>query len=85
MIGYRDPRVVLAHPLPRPGALERAVVVDGRTVGSWRRTLTARAVHVEVEPFGPLDAAATAALEAEVERFGAFLERPATLALVRGR
>ena len=36
-IGYRDLRVVLAA--PAEGRLERPVVIDGRTVGSWKRTL----------------------------------------------
>ncbi len=80
LVGHREPRVVLAHPLPRP-ALERAVLVDGRTVGTWRRTLSARAVGVEVAPFGPLAPGAAEAIAAEVERFAAFLERPATLTL----
>ena len=70
-IGYRELRVVLAG--PSEGRLERPVVIDGRTVGSWRRTLGPREVVLEVTLFAPLDAAQSAALAAAAERFGRFL------------
>ena len=76
-IGYRELRVVLAG--PSEGRLERPVVIDGRTVGSWKRTLGPREVVLEVTLFAPLDAAQSAALAAAAERFGRFLALPATL------
>jgi hypothetical protein len=79
IVAYRDLRVVLEQPAPRPGLLDRAIVIDGRTVGSWRRTLSARAVRVEATLFTPLDAAAAAALDAAVARFGRFLGLAASL------
>ncbi len=79
IIGYRDLRVVLAHPSPRPGLLERAIVIDGRTVGSWKRTLTTRDVVVRATLFGALGAAEAAALDEAVARFGRFLGLPASL------
>jgi hypothetical protein len=81
IVAYQDLRVVLAHPQARPELIERAVVVDGRTVGTWKRTLTRRSTTVHVTPFGPLDPAESAALEAAVQRFGRFLGLAAELAL----
>jgi hypothetical protein len=49
------------------------LVIDYRIVGTWRRTLKARAVTVEVKPFKPLTDAERAAVEAEATRYGAFL------------
>ena len=76
-IGYRDLRVVLAA--PSQGRLERPVVIEGRTVGTWKRTLTRRAVVVDVTLFAPLDPAQRAALELAAERFGRFLGLAAEL------
>lgn len=60
--------------------MSRPIVIDGRTVGSWKRTVTRRAAVIEATLFTPLDGSETAALEAAVERFGRFTELPATLA-----
>ena len=79
IVAYRDLRVVLAHPLPRPGLLDRAIVIGGRTFGSWRRTLAARSVLVEASLFGPLSDAESEALEEAVARFGRFLGLSASL------
>jgi hypothetical protein len=73
-IGYRDLRVVLAA--PSGGRLERPVVVEGRTVGSWRRTLARGAAIVDVTLFAPVG---EAALRPAVRRFGRFLGLPAEL------
>jgi len=79
IMGYKDLKVVLAAPPPRAGLLERAIVIDGLTVGSWRRTLSAREVRVEATVFRPLEPDESAALEAAVQRFGRCLGRAAQL------
>jgi len=80
MVAYQDLRVVLAHaPRPSPGLLQRAIVIDGRTVGTWKRTLASRTVLVEAMLFGPLSGQDAAALDAAVRRFGRFLGLEATL------
>lgn len=79
IIGYQDLRVVLAHESPRAGLLERCIVIDGRTYGTWKRTLTARSVVVEATLFGVLTDAEARALDEAVARFGRFLGLPATL------
>ncbi|MDQ3432245.1 MAG: winged helix DNA-binding domain-containing protein [Actinomycetota bacterium] len=70
VVAYQDLRVVLAHQPPRGGLLDRAIVIDGRTVGSWKRTLNKRAVLVEATLFGPL---------AKTEGAGRFLGLHASL------
>ncbi|MBA2581194.1 MAG: winged helix DNA-binding domain-containing protein [Thermoleophilaceae bacterium] len=79
VMGYKELKVVLAQAPPRPGLLRRPIVIDGRTVGSWKRTVTRRAVAIEASLFTPLDGSEAQALEAAVERFGCFMELPATL------
>jgi Winged helix DNA-binding domain len=79
-IAYRQARVVLAAQPPRSGLLERPILVDGTTVGSWKRTLTARTVTVEATLFTEPDPVGLVAVEDEVARFGRFLGRSAELA-----
>lgn len=78
-ISYKDLRMVLAQPPPREGMLSRPIVIDGLTVGSWKRTVTGRAAVIEATLFVELTAAQRSALESVVERFGRFMELPATL------
>ena len=84
IVAYKDLRVVLAGPRPRAGSLDRAIVIDGRTVGSWRRTLAPRSVTLEASLFAPLTPRHARELDAVVERFGRFLGLSATLAVTRG-
>jgi Winged helix DNA-binding domain len=80
-IGYKDLRMVLAQPPPREGMLNRPIVIDGRTVGSWKRTMARRAVTIEATLFTELSSGDRTALEAAVARFGRFIELPAGLEL----
>jgi winged helix DNA-binding protein len=77
--GYRDLRMVLAQPLPREGMLSRPIVIDGRTVGSWKRTVTNRAAVIEATLFTRLSRSEFAALDGVVERFGSFMQFPVAL------
>ena len=79
VMGYKQLKVVFSTAPPRPGLLSRPIVIDGSTVGSWRRDVTRRAAVVEATLFAPLSDAQARALEAAVERFGRFMELPATL------
>lgn len=51
------------------GVFKRAIVVDGRVAGLWKRGGTARRRRLELDPFVPLDDATVQALD---EAFGAF-------------
>jgi hypothetical protein len=77
--GYRDLRIVLAQPPSREGMLSRPIVIDGRTVGSWKRTVTNRAAVIEATLFTRLSRREYAALDGVVERFGRFMQLPAAL------
>jgi hypothetical protein len=77
--GYKDLRIVLAKPPPREGMLSRPILIDGRTVGGWTRTVTSRTAMVEATLFTDLSAAEASALRGVVERFGRFTQLPATL------
>jgi hypothetical protein len=50
--------------------------MDGVTVGSWKRTLTARTVTIAATLFAAVD---DDAIEDEIARFGHFLGRTARL------
>jgi hypothetical protein len=54
------------------GMLAPTVLVDGRAVGVWKRTLRARTVSFEVTPFRRLTRAEERAIAAQQERYAAF-------------
>jgi hypothetical protein len=85
VVGYRETRRVfdtagIAGSLfqtinERQGVL----TLDTQVMGTWRRTISRGALFVEARLYAPLDAAQMQAVQAEAERFGAFLGLPATL------
>jgi hypothetical protein len=79
VVAYQDLRVVLASSPARQDSIERAIVIDGRTFGSWKRTVTRTSVTVTATLFGPLAPAEFEALKETVERIGRFLGLAATL------
>ncbi len=54
-------------------AFSATIVIGGRVVGNWRRTIVKGAVVVEVATFAPLAASEREAIFAAASRFGAFL------------
>lgn len=83
VMGYKQTRIVFAVQPHRSGMMERPVVIDGLTVGSWKRLLDRRGVTVEATLFKKLDCSGSQALRDVVERFGAFLQLPATLQVIQ--
>jgi hypothetical protein len=81
IVAYKDLRVVFAEPPSREGPITRAVVIDGMTVGSWKRIVRARSVEIEAMLLSRLDADQQQRLAAAVDRFGRFMGSPATLSL----
>lgn len=68
-----DPRHArLIH--PGGGLLRAALLVDGRVVGRWNGTRRGRRYELQIEPFAPLPAELSPALEAEAADLGRFLE-----------
>jgi hypothetical protein len=82
LLGYQDRRAALSPEhfeliVPgKNGLFLPTIVVDGEVVGTWRRSLTAKGVVVEPQPFAPLTRAEARGFDAAVERYAAFLGRP---------
>ena len=84
-VAYRDRTAVLDPTHTRKvnaggGVLSPVVVLRGRVVGTWRRTLGKRAVTVTPTYFGRLTTDDTQAVAAATRRYGEFLGAPAELA-----
>ena len=82
LLGYQDRGAALAPEhfeliVPgKNGLFLPTIVVDGEIVGTWRRTVSAKGVSVEPQPFAPLSRARSAAFDAAVARYAAFVARP---------
>jgi hypothetical protein len=83
IVGYQGLRTVPARPLG-PGPFERVAVVDGRAVGSWRRTLRPRRVTVELTASGPVPDRDADALGSAARRLGRFLGTDSSLEIGEG-
>lgn len=57
-------------------AFSATIVIGGRVVGNWRRTITRGAAVIELAPFAPLTASEREAVFAAAGRLGAFLGMP---------
>ena len=77
-VAYKDLRMVYAEPPPE-GAMARPILIEGVTVGSWKRTIERREARLEATLFTSLGKAKLKALEGAAERFGRFLEMPIRL------
>jgi len=81
IVGYQGLRTVPARPVG-PGPFERVAAVDGRAMGSWKRTLGPRRVTVELIAAAPVTDRAAAALASAAHRLGRFLGMEASLEIV---
>jgi hypothetical protein len=81
LIAYKDRAAVLDPEQTRRlnaggGMLNPCIVVGGRVVGTWRRTLDRRgAVTITLAPFARPDSRVRAAIEEAAARYAAFLGR----------
>ncbi|HWS85863.1 MAG TPA: winged helix DNA-binding domain-containing protein [Pyrinomonadaceae bacterium] len=84
-VAYKD-RAVVLHPshARRPDAatavLGPTVIVDGRAVGTWKRSLKRGSVVIETNLWTTLKRTERDALEAAAQRYGEFLGLPAVTA-----
>src|SRR5947207_7011978 len=82
IVGYTDRSAVFdtshtQHLDARGNVLfQHTIVLNGRVVGTWKRTMKKDAVILTPSLFTPLNEAETRALAASVKRYGAFLEMP---------
>ena len=84
LVAYRDLRYVHADGRVSAELPTRSIVIDGTTVGTWKRVLGRREVVVEATLETRLSAAQHTALRAAAERYGAFVGRPARLKPITG-
>jgi hypothetical protein len=83
-VAYRDRSLLVAagdgQTKAGLGLLNSVVLVDGRIVGTWKRTIAKASVHIETTLNRALKRAELSALRAEVDRYEEFLglDRPAT-------
>ncbi|TFC96825.1 MULTISPECIES: winged helix DNA-binding domain-containing protein [Cryobacterium] len=85
LLGYQD----RSQPLPadiarlvvpgKNGVFLPTIVAGDQVVGTWRRIVRRDRVVVTAQPFVPLDDTVRHAFSEAVERYGEFLELPATL------
>lgn len=61
------------------GVFRPTVVIDGRVVGTWQRTLKRHRVGITLALFNPLTEAQHESLAKEAQRYGAFVGLPAVL------
>jgi len=85
VMSYSESRDVLVRPEPasaRPldrSAFYHAILRDGRLIGHWRHVLEKGRVTMDTQLDRPFGATENQALKVAVERYGAFLEMPATI------
>jgi hypothetical protein len=83
VLGYRD-RSAQLDPADEPrvvpggnGSFAPTLVVDGRVVGTWRRTSRGDRILLEARPFAPLPARTRTRLAGALARYAAFVaQRP---------
>ena len=82
MLGYQDRSAGLPAEFAdlivpgNNGIFQPTIVVDGRIVGTWRRTESAKSVRVDATWFTPPSKRAVTGFEAAARRFGRFLGKP---------
>jgi hypothetical protein len=76
-VAYRDRSLLVTGAASRKitasGLLNPVIVVDGRVVGTWKRTIDKQSVCIETRMLRALSRAESAALDEAVRAFGAFL------------
>jgi hypothetical protein len=78
-IGYRDHSAVFDLSRRFDLVYGHVLVIDGRVVGTWRRTLQKTEVVIQTNTFAPLSKAESRAVVRAADRYGAFLGLPVVL------
>jgi uncharacterized protein YacL len=85
MVGYADRTVIIdpEHSKKLDGfagaLLNNSLVMDGRIVGTWKRTFKKDTVVIELNLLASLNKTEARALDAAIERYSGFLDMPATV------
>lgn len=86
LLGYKDRSAVLdaAHAEKvcpgGNGVFASTIVIDGRVVGTWKRTIKKSAIEISATPFTTLNKGERHAFNKAAERYAAFMGLPALLA-----
>lgn len=81
-VAYKDRTAILDlvyTEQAKNGIFNPVIVVDGRIVGNWKRTIKKEAVVMTLNPFTTLTQAKNQAVGMAAEHYGNFLERPVEL------
>lgn len=78
LVGYRDRSAAVEPALSRQviginGLVNASVLVDGKVVGTWKRTLGADSVSIDIAPFRALRRGEQAPLKRAMKRYAAFI------------
>lgn len=60
----------------RGGMFAPTIVIEGRVVGTWQRTVRKRSVKITLQPFAPLSEGDLQAISHAAQRYGEFLGLP---------
>jgi hypothetical protein len=86
IVGYTDRSAMFdtshTHKLDPLGNIlfSHTMVLNGRIVGTWKRTIKKNTVVIEANPFTPLSEAETRAFTSSANHYGAFLNMPVNAA-----
>lgn len=86
LLGYKDRSAVLAEKhaqLVCPGGngmFAATIVINGRVVGTWKRTIRRSAIEISATPFATLGRAERTAVVEAAESYAAFMGLPAVFA-----
>lgn len=80
LLAYQNRRAMLdpshAPLIQRGGMFAPTIVIGGRVVGTWQRTVRKRGVTVTLSPFAPLREDVLQAIKRPVQQYGDFLGLP---------
>jgi len=84
LVSYSDrtpalDRIYFGRVATNNGIFNPSIVIGGRVVGTWKRTITAKAVIVTANPFEPMGRGDQHAFAEVAERFGTFLGMPVVM------
>ena len=83
LIAYKDRE--LAAPVSEArsgvGSYAQHLMIDGRLAGSWRRTLSARGLHLDVRTYAAPTREDRQSIEAVVGRYGSYMGLTSTVAI----
>lgn len=84
VLGYKDRSAFLQPERTRDvitenGIFKPVVLIDGKVVGTWARTIGKDPVRIDLTPFGPLRKVERQAVVEAAERYGAFVGLPVSV------